>query len=308
MATQATQQMFSGGLSYLRLPQSTDYTNADLAIVGVPTDSFVSNRSGARFGPRAIRLASTMISWDEPFGWGKNPLANLKLIDAGDCPFDYGKPDQIGDRIREHFSAILNHHTATLALGGDHYISYPILKAYADQLGQPLSLVQFDAHPDTWQDEGEDQRMDHGTMFARAIKEGIIAAEKSVQLGIRTNIADSLGMHIISAAEIHTKGIDWAIAGTREVIGNNPTYITFDMDFLDPAYAPATGTPCCGGFTSATALQAIRRLESINLIGMDLVELCPPYDQSEITALAAATIASHLLCLFAKRPARHSSS
>lgn len=291
--------MFSGQLSYLRLPANTDYANADLAVVGVPVDCFVSNRPGARFGPRAIRQASTMISWDDPFGWGKDPLAQLKLIDAGDCPFDYGKPHQIGDRIEEHFSSILNHRTATLALGGDHYISYPILKAYAKNLGQPLSLIQFDSHSDTWQDEDGDSRMDHGTMFARAIKEGIIAADRSVQLGIRTNIADPLGIHIINATEIHNKGIDRAIAKTRKIVGNNPTYITFDMDFLDPAYAPATGTPCCGGFPSAIALQAIRQLDPINLVAMDLVELCPPYDHSEITALAAATIASHLLCLFA---------
>ena len=298
-AAQPMQPMFSGQLSYLRLPSSVDYANADLAVVGVPVDAFVSNRAGARFGPRALRQASTMISWDDPFGWGKNPLAQLRLIDAGDCPFDYGKPDEIGDRIQEHFGEILNHQTATLALGGDHYISYPILKAYAKNLGQPLSLVQFDSHSDTWQDENKETRMDHGTMFARAIKEGIIEPTSSVQLGIRTNIADPLDMHIINATEVHTKGIDWAIAKTREIIGDNPTYITFDMDFLDPAYAPATGTPCCGGFSSSTALAAIRQLDSINLVAMDLVELCPPYDHGEITALAAATIASHLLCLFA---------
>ena len=313
MSTQPTAQLFSGGLSYLKLPQTNDYTQADLAIIGVPVDSFVSGRSGARLGPRAIRVASTMIAWDVPFGWGRKPFGELQFIDAGDCPFDYARPHKMGEAIRTHFSSILKQNTATLALGGDHYITYPILQAYAEDLGKPLSLIQFDSHPDTWSDDlehlrtlygfdaYEDKRMDHGTMFYQAVKEGIIEAEKSVQLGVRTNVEDSLGMNVISAPQIHAKGIDWAIKKTRSIVGDNPVYLTFDIDFLDPAYAPGTGTPCCAGFSTATALEAIRKLAGIRLIAMDLVEVSPPYDSGEITALAGATIASHLLCLFAHK-------
>ena len=328
--TDATQNMFSGGLSYLGLPTSNDYTANDVAVLGVPVDIFTSGRSGARFGPRAIRTSSTLISWDYPFGWqdnisshdnnidsgnssdsppintfkehcGVNLLAKLRIIDGGDIPFDFGKPASIDDDIYNHFKFVLKHKCATLAFGGDHYITYPILRAYAEYYGRPLAVIQFDAHSDLWQDETtRGKRFDHGTMMAKAIQDKLVIAEKSVQLGIRTNIEDTLGMNIINAPLMHRDGIAKSLADACSIVGDELVYVTYDMDFLDPAFAPGTGTPCPGGFSSAQSLEALRCLRGINIAGADVVETAPAYDHAEITSLAAATIGANLLCLFAR--------
>lgn len=326
LGSKPTDNMFSGGTncSYLDLPANQDYATNDLAIVGVPIDVFTSGRSGARLGPRAIRTSSALISWDYPFGWNcanqdqgdvlesgrpeycrANPLASLKLIDTGDLPFDFGRPSAIEDNIYCHFKEIVKNQCATMALGGDHYITYPILRAYAEYYGRPLAIIQFDAHSDLWQDTADikevDKRRDHGTMMAQAIQDKLIIPNKSVQLGIRTNIDDDLGMNIIAAPSMHQEGIVKSLTKALAIVKDEPVYLSFDMDFLDPAFAPGTGTPCPGGFSSAEALNSIRILAGINIVGADLVETAPPYDHAEITSLAAASITANILCLFATR-------
>jgi len=184
-------------------------------------------------------------------------------------------------------------------LGGDHYISFPILKAYAAKYG-PLSLLQFDAHSDTWPDDDMD-RIDHGTMFYKAVKSGLVDAATSVQVGIRTTNADTLGVTTIDAAEVHRTGPEAVVARIRDVLGDRPCYLTFDIDALDPAFAPGTGTPVWGGLTSAQCKAILRGLSGINIRGGDVVEVSPPFDTSGATAIAGAHVATEILCLLGAR-------
>jgi agmatinase len=187
-----------------------------------------------------------------------------------------------------------------LALGGDHFVAYPLLKAHVRKHGGPISLLHFDAHSDTWADE--DGRIDHGTMFFHAAKEGLVDPGASVQIGLRTTNSDTLGFNVLDALWVHANGIPATIAAARDVVGDNPVYLTFDIDCLDPSYAPGTGTPVCGGLTSHQAMAILRGMTGINLIGMDIVEVAPAYDVGEITALAAAHLAMEMLYLYASRP------
>ena len=188
-----------------------------------------------------------------------------------------------------------------LALGGDHFIAYPLLKAHAKKHGAPLSLIQFDAHSDTWADE--DGRIDHGTMFFHAAKEGLVDPASSVQVGLRTTNSDTLGFNVVDAPWVHENGIAAVVSKIREVVADKPAYMTFDIDCLDPSYAPGTGTPVCGGLTSHQAIEILRGLTGINIVGMDMVEVAPAYDVGEITALAATALAMEMLYLYANRPA-----
>ena len=185
---------------------------------------------------------------------------------------------------------------ATISLGGDHYISYPILKAYAEKFG-PLSLLQFDAHSDTWPDD-DPERIDHGTMFYKAVKEGLIDPSRSVQVGIRTSNPDTLGVHTIDAREVHTIGPVETAKKIKSILGDHQTYVTFDIDGLDPAFAPGTGTPVWGGLTSAQAAIILRDLAGINMVGGDVVEVSPQYDTTGATAVAGAHVAMELMCLW----------
>jgi agmatinase len=187
-------------------------------------------------------------------------------------------------------------------LGGDHYISFPILKAYAEKYG-PISLLQFDAHSDTWPDDDMD-RIDHGTMFYKAVKSGIVDPETSVQVGIRTTNPDTLGVTTIDAREVHERGPQAAVMRIKEVLGNNPCYLTWDIDALDPAFAPGTGTPVWGGLTSAQAAIMLRELAGINIVGGDVVEVSPPFDTTGATAIAGAHVATEILCLLGYRMRR----
>ncbi len=284
---------FGGAGSFFRIPYSRDLKGIDVAVSGVPFDIATTNRSGARLGPRAIRNASLSLAWERPWPWQTDPVAAMKVIDYGDCE---GGLLSVG-HIEEHVAKILAEGAASLLLGGDHFISYPSLCAHAKMHG-PISLLHFDAHTDTWPSSGEG--INHGTMFYKAAKEGIVLPGSSIQVGIRTTNDDTLGYSIVSAADVHRKGNDAIIQQIRERVGSNPVYLTFDIDCLDPAYAPGTGTPVPGGMTSFQALDIIRGLVGINLVGMDVVEVAPAYDHAEITALAAAQIAIELLCLYAE--------
>ena len=292
---------YAGALSFLRRKYSRDLEGVDVAVVGVPFDTATSNRPGARFGPRGIRAASTVMSWTRPWPWKIDPLEALAIVDYGDCQFDYGAPESIPGFIEKYIGQVLDKGASTLVLGGDHFVTYPVLKAYAERNGA-LSLVHFDAHSDTWPDESP--RVDHGTMFYHAAREGIVDDRRSVQIGLRTTNDDTLGFKILDARAVHREGPEEIASHIRETVGDHKVYLTFDIDCLDPSIAPGTGTPVCGGLSSYQALEIIRGLEGINLVGMDLMEVAPAYDVGDITSLAGASLAFEFLCLFAANPAR----
>ena len=202
--------------------------------------------------------------------------------------------------IEQHAAQIINGGAAVLALGGDHFVSYPLLKAHAAKHGKPLALLHFDAHSDTWHD-GDVERIDHGTMFYWAAKQGLIDPASSAQVGIRTSNPDTMGFNVLDAPWVHANGIDSTIARIREIVAANPVYLTFDIDCLDPSFAPGTGTPVCGGLSTHQAMSILRGLAGINVVGMDLVEVAPAYDSAEITSLAAAHLAMEMLYLHASR-------
>jgi len=292
-------QTFSGPLSFMRLPYTKELKGVDVAISGVPFDNATTNRPGARFGPRGIREASTQLAELLPYPWGFNINDHLNVVDYGDCFLDVWDPKKIKNEIITHAKEIIKHDTKMLTFGGDHYITYPLLIAHVEKYGKPLSIIHFDAHTDTWQDEGVPDQMNHGTMFYKAVKEGLIDPKKSVQIGIRTFNEDTMGFNIFGADWVHENGTDRLISKIYEIIGQNEAYLTFDIDCLDPSYAPGTGTPVCGGLNTPQALKIIRALTRVNLVGMDVVEVAPAYDHAEITSLAAAHIACDLLCVLA---------
>lgn len=296
---------YSGVVSFLRSKYTKDLEGVDIAITGVPFDTAVTHRPGTRFGPRAIRTASSQIDWDSPYNWDFEVRDKMAIIDYGDVLFDHGRLHEVPDIIEKHIADILAKTKTVLTLGGDHFITYPILKAFAAKHG-PLCLLQFDAHTDTWNDEGGDDRIDHGTMFYHAVKQGIIVPEHSAQVGIRTKNSDTLGINIIDANEVHREGPEAAARKIKQIVGDRPVYLTFDIDGLDPAFAPGTGTPVIGGLTPYQAMTMLRQIAGINLVGMDVVEVAPAYDTAGITALAGATIAYELLSLYAYPHIDHS--
>ena len=289
---------YSGALSFARRKYTRDLANVDVAVTGIPFDTATTNRPGTRFGPRGIRAASVAVAWERNWPWEFDALEILKVADYGDCQFDHGRPEGIPGQIQDHVEEILNTDTAVLSLGGDHFISLPILRAHVKKHG-PVSLLHFDAHTDTWEDE--EGSVNHGTMFYHAVREGLVNPEQSVQVGIRTTNDATLGFNIFYADWIHQNGVESLVDNIRKIIGNNKTYLTFDIDCVDPAYAPGTGTPVCGGLSSPQVLQVLRSLRGLNLVGMDLVEVSPPYDHAEITSLLGAFIAYDYLALYAAR-------
>lgn len=290
---------YAGALSFMRRKYTRDLTGVDLAVMGVPLDTATTNRPGTRFGPRGIRTASSCISWMRPYGTEIDPFEKLSVVDYGDCFFDFGRPETVPDAIEAQASEIIEQGTGLLSLGGDHFIAWPLLKAHAKKHGKPLSLLHFDAHSDTWEDE--DGRVDHGTMFYHAAKEGLVDPAKSVQIGLRTTNDDTLGFNIFDGPYVHENGVAKVVTETRKIVGDKPVYLSFDIDCLDPSYAPGTGTPVCGGLTTHQAIAIIRGLLGINLIGMDIVEVAPAYDVGEITSLAGATLAVEMINLYAHR-------
>lgn len=288
---------FGGAVSFFRTPFGRDLSDIDVAVMGIPLDIAVTNRSGARLGPRAIRNASMSLAWERPWPWKTDPLEALRVVDYGDCENNEGGGLLSVKHIESWISRILETDTATLLLGGDHFISYPSLCAHYKKHG-PIALIHFDAHTDTWPSSGEG--INHGTMFYKAAKEGIVLPEHSIQIGIRTTNDDTLGYDIVSATAVHEQSAVSIVKRIKERVGNRPAYITFDIDCLDPAFAPGTGTPVPGGLSSFQALNIIRGLSGINLIGMDVVEVAPAYDHAELTALAGAQIGIELLALYAE--------
>lgn len=297
----AVEDTYAGALSFLRRKYSKQTQEADIAVVGIPLDLATTNRPGARFGPAGIRSASAQMAWARPYGRDIDPRTCLDIIDYGDVSFDFSVPTSIPTAIEKEVAAILANNCATLCLGGDHYIAYPVLRAL-HKIHGTLSLIHFDAHTDTWQHGSEDSLMDHGTMFRRAAEEGLVAPERSVQIGIRTHNSDTMGFQILDAPFVHEKGAQVVSERIREIVGDNKAYLTFDIDCLDPAFAPGTGTPVSGGLSTTQVLGILRGLDGINLVGGDVVEVAPAYDISQITALAAAHIGYEILALYAMRP------
>jgi agmatinase len=286
---------YAGVLSFMRRQYTKNLDGVDVAVSGVPLDLATTFRSGARMGPAAVRAASVQMN-ELIHPWGFGPCDRLSVIDYGDCWLDSHNPHTIFSSIYEHAKTILASNAKMLTLGGDHFITYPLLKAHAEKYGAPLSLIHFDAHCDTWADD-EPNSLNHGTMFYKAIKDGLIDPATSVQIGIRTWNEDFMGVNILGADWVHEHGTAAVANKVHEIIGKRNVYLTFDIDCLDPAFAPGTGTPVAGGLSSAQALAILRKFIGLNIIGMDVVEVAPAYDHSEITALSAAQIAAEMLCV-----------
>jgi agmatinase len=287
---------FGGATSFLRRSYTKDLSGVDLAVTGVPFDQAVTHRPGSRFGPRAIREASTLQAFDPPYGWGFDPLSDFTITDYGDLAFDYADVAAFPAALEAHIATILAGGGGTLMLGGDHFCTLPALKAHAARFG-PLGVIQFDAHSDLWADD-DMTRIDHGTFMYKAVKLGLVDPARSVQIGIRTECDDYLGVHVIDAPDVHSQTPAQIAARIRQIVGDGPTYLTFDIDALDPAFAPGTGTPVWGGLSSAQAAAILRGLAGVNLTGGDVVEVSPPYDPTGATAIAGAHVAMEILCLY----------
>jgi agmatinase len=287
---------YAGALSFMRRKYTRDLKGVDIAVTGIPFDQAVSHRSGTRMGPEGIRRASAENAWGPFWPWNFDPFDTLGVIDYGDCFFDWGRKENFPETLEQHATEIISSGAEMISLGGDHYVSYPLLKAHHKKHG-PLALVHFDAHRDVEVDDGG--RIDHGTMFGYAVREGLIDPHKSVQLGIRTTFAGetTMGFRIIYADEVHeTSSADLAKIITKKV-GKSKAYLTFDIDCLDPSVAPGTGTPIPGGLSYHQAASVVRKLTDINFVGMDMVEVSPPYDHAELTSGAAAALIMEYICL-----------
>ena len=290
---------FAGALSFMRRRFSYDVSGADMAILGIPFDVAVTNRPGARFGPRAVRAASVILDNDPQFPFGADIFEKLKLVDTGDCPIDHSHTERMPELIYRCAKRILDEDVHLLSLGGDHFVTWPLLQAHAEKFGAPLAYIQFDAHQDTWDDDGTS--ISHGNFVTRAVNQGIIDPEKSIQVGIRTHAPADYGIKIVDGFAVDDMSPNQIADLIKERVGDAPTYLTFDIDCLDPAYAPGTGTPVAGGPSSAKMLAVLRQLGSLDLIGGDVVEVAPAYDHAEVTAIAASTVAMFYVALIAEK-------
>ncbi len=276
--------------------------DANIHVAGIPLDIGTTNRSGARFGPPAIRAASRMlVDGDHPHWW-IDPTA-LPVADIGDFDIALGDIENSLAMIQAQAAAFSH----LIALGGEHTISLPLLRALAAGQDAPLALVHFDAHVDTWSDSFG-QIYAHGSVFFHAIEEGLIDPKRTVQIGIRSPVQKSVfdwtldkGVTIVTAQDVHEHGPQAVAQRVTEIVGDAPAYLSFDIDCLDPAFAPGTGTPEIGGLASWQAQAILRRLDAINFTGMDVVEVAPAYDTAEITALAAATMVWEYLALVGRQ-------
>ena len=295
---------FAGFATFARLPRIDEVDRADVAVVGVPFDSGVSYRPGARFGPAAVREASRLLRPYHP-ALDVSPFAEKQVVDAGDIAMN---PFNIGEAIetlQQEAEALTADGTRLVTVGGDHTIALPLLRAAAKKHG-PVALLHFDAHLDTW-DTYFGEPYTHGTPFRRAVEEGILDTSALSHVGTRGPLYGKrdleedrrLGFGIVTSGDVMRRGVDETVDALRQRIGDRPLYVSVDIDVLDPAHAPGTGTPEAGGLTSRELLEILRGLREANLIGADVVELAPAYDHADITAVAASHVAYDLVSLLA---------
>ena len=288
--------LYANAFGYLRQPLNFNPQNssADVIVTGVPFDLATTGRSGSRLGPEAIRKASKNLAWEGMrWPWHFDITKRLSIEDCGDLVFDFGDAQQMCDRLLEHADSLIAAGKTLLCFGGDHYVSLPLMRAHAKHYGK-MALVHFDAHTDDYDQGG---KFDHGTMFYHAQVEGLIDPSASVQIGIRTTYNKNTPFNVLEADYINDAPVNEVVEKIRHIVGDRQIYLTFDIDSLDPSCAPGTGTPACGGLTTDRALKLLRGLKGLDIVGMDVVEVCPAYDHSDITALAGATVALELLYL-----------
>jgi agmatinase len=295
---------FSDVRTFMRLPNMRDLQNSDAAIVGAPFDTGATFRAGARFGPEGIRSVSHLLRRYNP-SLDVAVFDHISVIDYGDVPVVPGYIESSYERIAKGLEPIHRAGVVPIVLGGDHSIALPELRAAAAVHG-PLALVQFDSHPDTW-DSYFGERHTHGTPFRRAVEEGLLDTSRSIQVGMRGSIYDkgdwddarAMGFELVPTDEVRELGIPSVIDRISGRTEGAKVYVSFDVDFVDPAYAPGTGTPEIGGFTSREAQEFVRGLAGLEIVGCDVVEVYPAYDHAQITALLAANVAHEVLSLIA---------
>ncbi|HKO32190.1 MAG TPA: agmatinase [Candidatus Limnocylindria bacterium] len=296
---------YAGLATFARLPQLREVLDYDIAVVGVPFDSGVTYRPGARFGPAAIREASRLLKPYNP-ALDVSPFAQAQVVDAGDIAANPFHIDEAVNQVREGLAALLTRpEQRVVMLGGDHTIALPALQA-VNRVHGPVALVHFDAHLDTW-DTYFGAPCTHGTPFRRAVEQGLLVKDRSAHIGIRGSLYDradlldddSLGFTIVHCRDLDRIGFDGAVQRIRDRVGDHPVYVSIDIDVLDPAFAPGTGTPEIGGMTSRELVAILRGMRGLNIVGADVVEVAPAYDGGDITAVAAANLAYELITLMA---------
>lgn len=295
---------FAGIATFARLPRIEDVPAADVAVVGIPFDSGVSYRPGARFGPAHVREASRLLRPYNP-AVGVSPFASQQVVDAGDIACNPFIIEEAVQSIEDAVSDLLDTGAKVMTIGGDHTIALPILRQLAKRHG-PVAVVHFDAHLDTWESYFGVE-MTHGTPFRLASEEGLLDPTSCLHVGIRGPLYSSsdlsndeeLGFQVVTCRDVEKLGLDAVLQTIRRRVGDKPVYVSVDIDVLDPAHAPGTGTPEAGGLTSRELLEMIRVFGDMNLISADVVEVSPPYDHAQITAVSAAHVAYELICAMA---------
>ena len=296
---------FAGVPTFMRLPHvSLDEArikDVEIGIIGVPWDSGTTNRPGPRHGPRQLRDASTMIRAEHPVS-GVRPYERSNCADLGDVSINPADIEDSMNRITAFYNKVLGKGIKPLTAGGDHLTSLPVLRALADKA--PLGMIHFDSHTDLFHSYFDGTMFTHGTPFRRAVEENLLDPNRVVQIGIRgtqydtedLDFAKSVGIRVIKIEEFFDRGIQDVMAEAREIVGEKETYVSYDIDFIDPAFAPGTGTPEVGGPNSYEALKVVREINRVNIIGADMVEVSPPFDPSSNTAFLGVSVMFELLC------------
>lgn len=302
---------YAGIATFMRLPHYAvdDCEGTEIGLFGIPWDGGTTNRAGARHGPRQVRDASAMMRKVHP-ALQLSPFALANCADLGDAPVNPLAIESTLDSIETYVDQLVSKRIVPLAAGGDHLASLPVLRALAKQHG-PMGMVHFDAHTDTWDRYFGGCKYTHGTPFRRAIEEGLLDPKRIIQIGIRGGLYSEdddrwgleQGIRVMRIEEFNDLGVEQAIAEARRIVGEQSTYISFDIDCLDPVFAPGTGTPEVGGLTTIEAQRMVRGLRGLNLVGADMVEVSPPFDPSGNTALVGATLMWEMLCLLAEQVA-----
>ena len=296
---------FAGVPTFMRLPyvslDTPKINDVDIGIIGVPWDSGTTNRPGPRHGPRQLRDASTMIRAQHPVS-GIRPYEKLNCADLGDISINPADIEDSMNRITSFYKTVIEKGIKPLTAGGDHLTSLPVLRVIADR--GPLGMIHFDSHTDLFHSYFDGTMFTHGTPFRRAVEENLLDPKRVIQIGIRgtqydredLDFADSVGIRVVKIEEFFDRGIEDVMTEARAIVGEKETYISYDIDFIDPAFAPGTGTPEIGGPNSYEALKVVRELDGVKIVGADMVEVSPPFDPSSNTAFLGVSVMFELLC------------